>query len=475
MFYIIVTYVGNTNNFGLLFKTKDPLDEAGWGNPLLLELNGIDPDLFWDDDGRVFVATAGISLQELDIGSGILGEAISIWNGTSGSWPEGPHIYKKDGWYYLLIAEGGTSEGHSISIARAKYIRGPYESNPSNPILTNRDTEEYFQSVGHGDLFQDVTGSWWGLCLAIRSGPSYDYMPMGREAVLFNATWVQGAWPELQPVRGWMATDGLPSSSRPVSQNGPKVDADDQITFKVGVTLPSHFIHHRVPPLNAFTVTDGGLRIEPSRANLTGDNKHTDMALTGQHGLSFIGRRQTHTVFRFSVDLLFNPHSGGQQAGISVFRSQDEHIDLSIVRMSNKTATGSCSALFFGLSSISPSTSMEEQLFPVPQGWENGPIRLHVEASNASNYIFSVSRMGKTQEAITLGNVSSGVVSGRGGVGFFLGSLVGVFATCNGKGTGNKCTPGGEAYVKSWAYEGIAQEVDVDEVIPVNKFARHKL
>lgn len=85
-------------------------------------------------------------------------------------------MYKKDGWYYLLIAEGGTELGHRVSIARAKNITGPYEGNPANPILTNAGTDGLFQTVGHADLFQDNIGNWWGTALATRSGPLWEIL-----------------------------------------------------------------------------------------------------------------------------------------------------------------------------------------------------------------------------------------------------------------------------------------------------------
>lgn len=105
--------------------------------------------------------------QETRQGSGYK----SVWNGTGGAHVEGPRLYKKDGWYYLLIAEGGTELAHAATIARSRDPFGPYESYEGNPLLTNRNTSDYFQTVGHADLFQDATGRWWGVALSTRSGP----------------------------------------------------------------------------------------------------------------------------------------------------------------------------------------------------------------------------------------------------------------------------------------------------------------
>ncbi|KAM0415980.1 hypothetical protein ACHAPT_013079 [Fusarium lateritium] len=451
---------------GVLFQTTDPFHSAQWSDPTILNLKEIDPDLFWDDDGKTYVATAGITLQEVDLKSGKLGEPLNIWNGTANEWPEGPHIYKKDGWYYLLIAEGGTGQGHAVSMARARSITGPYTAYKNNPILTNRDTNEYFQSVGHADLFQTSNGDWWGVCLAIRTGPSYELMPMGREAALFNVTWKRGEWPQLQPVRGRMSGDRLPGVHLPALGNGPTAAGDDGYDFTEVTTMPPHFIHHRVPPPNASSVTRKGLMIKPSRANLTGDSGSTELELTGQRGLSLIGRRQAHTLFAFSLDLEFRPQADGQEAGITVFRSQHEHINLGIVRMESKSRHGARSQLVFRLAGASPSTKVSMQIYQVPQSWEKGTIRLEIQASNASVYTFAAMPVKAPQRRMVIGTVSAGAVSGLGGKGFFLGSFIGAFATCNGAGSGQKCPEGGDVLITRWIYKGLGQQILVDEIVP---------
>jgi beta-xylosidase len=87
----------------------------------------------------------------LNLETGVIGPYINIWNGTGASSPEGPHVYKKDDYYYLLIAEGGTGSGHMATIARAKTTSGLYESAPHNPVLTSANTTQFFQNVGHAD------------------------------------------------------------------------------------------------------------------------------------------------------------------------------------------------------------------------------------------------------------------------------------------------------------------------------------
>jgi beta-xylosidase len=266
-FYVICEYLGTTTNQtnGVLFKTTNPFDDKAWSDPVKFNAPKIDPDLFWDDDGKVYVATQGVILQEMNIKTGAMGPVHSLWNGTGGVWPEGPHIYKRDGWYYLLIAEGGTAEDHAVTMARARNITGPYQPSPHNPHLTARGTNEYFQTVGHADLFQDTKGEWWGTALATRWGGNGTYFPMGRETVLFPVTWNKGEWPIMQPVRGKMNGWALPAPSRDIPGTGPFNSDPDVYDFAAGTTIPRNLVHWRVPRDNAFAVTQKGLQVALGR------------------------------------------------------------------------------------------------------------------------------------------------------------------------------------------------------------------
>ncbi|KAK3197516.1 hypothetical protein GRF29_216g440421, partial [Pseudopithomyces chartarum] len=199
-FYLITSYI-NQRKWDpklILFTTKDPFKD-GWHGPIRLQNPGhdIDPDLFWDQDGTPYVSVAaGISITPMDLTTGApLGATFKVWNGTGDRNPEGPHLYRKDNWYYLLIGEGGTETNHSVTMARSRTLRGPYEGYDKNPVLTAKGTENYFQTVGHADLFQDAAGNWWGVALATRSGPEWVNYPMGRETVLVPVRWEEGEFP----------------------------------------------------------------------------------------------------------------------------------------------------------------------------------------------------------------------------------------------------------------------------------------
>ena len=457
VFYVVCEYLnvpGKTA--GVLFTSTNPFDDASWSNPVMFPSNKIDPDLFWDADGKVYTATQGIQLQELNLTTGALGPAIPLWNGTGGVWPEGPHIYKRpdgDGgyYYYLLIAEGGTAEDHAITIARSRNLTGPYTPHPRNPILTNRGTQEYFQTVGHGDLFQDTRGNWWGMSLATRSGPEYKSYPMGREAVLFPVTWADGEWPVLQPVRGRMEGWPLPKPTRDVPGEGPFNGDPDVYDFTEGgeAAMPRNLVHWRVPREGAFSVTKKGLKVVLGRNSLSGAPGGSEPAAKA---VSFVGRRQTHSLFRFGVDLDFAPRAEGQEAGVTAFLTQAANLQLGV-------------SLVGGELSFRFNASGKVTTTAVPRKWAGERVRLEIEMTTPTEYTFAALRAGDEKSRLVLGKASAELLSG--GSGSFVGTLIGVYATCNGAGSGVDCPNGTpDAYFRQWKYTGTAQYISATEKIP---------
>lgn len=465
-FFVICEYLGTPSGTqGVVFKTTEPFSDGAWSDPVIFRPTKIDPDLFWDDDGKVYSATQTILLQELDLDTGALGNASTIWTGTGGVWPEGPHLYKKDGYYYLLIAEGGTAQDHAVMMARSTSIQGPYTGYEHNPVLTARGTNEFFQTVGHADLFQDINGNWWGVALATRSGPEYQVYPMGRETVLFPVTWKEGEYPVASTVRGKMSGWPLPPQTRDIPGNGPFVSDPDVYDFHPGTPIPRNLLYWRVPAPGTFSTTAQGLQVVPSRNNLTG--QISPLELNGQKGLSFIGRRQTDTELTFSVDLTFSPKDKGTEAGVTVFLTQFNHLDLGVVR----TKCGL--SLHFRAEAQSVNVPVPEtKSVPLPKAWGSGggAIRLEIRAGNRTHYSFSASRTGVDGKVVegskqTVAEASATLVSG--GTGTFVGSLVGVYATCNGAGNGTSCPTGsGNAYFRRWRYTGVAQAISATEDVP---------
>ena len=223
MFWLVCTLVDpqdDARGGNFLMTATDP---AGpWSDPVWLDVDGIDPSIFFDDDGRVWVhgtRPAGepewhdqteVWVRELARESKTLvGPEHVIWNGAlrGAVWAEAPHLYKVDGTYYLLAAEGGTEFHHAVSVARAEAVTGPYVGNKGNPILTHRHLGRGSDVVGagHADLVAAADGSWWAVLLAMRPYGGYHYN-LGRETFLVPVEWEDG-WPVLAPGVGRVPTE----------------------------------------------------------------------------------------------------------------------------------------------------------------------------------------------------------------------------------------------------------------------------
>ncbi|KAL3483774.1 xylosidase : arabinofuranosidase [Aspergillus germanicus] len=463
----------------LLFKTNNPFDSRKWSMPIEIDnpRGTIDPDLFWNNDnGTVYLASGwgSIYLAEVNVETGSSSTPVKIWAGSGGSNPEGPHIFRKDGYFYLLVAEGGIGPNHSATIARSKdSIYGPYESYEGNPILTNRGTDEFFQTVGHADFFQDLRGEWWAAALATRRALDSLRVPMGRETVFTPVTWDAGEWPRLDPVRGKMT--GWPRAAR-VSGPGkpgdlpakyPVVDgADDIDSFPVLFSLPIHFVHHRSRVEESYVPSPperpGWLKLAPSVSNLTGP--FSSFSNSTQQDITFLARRQTASLFSFSVNLAFDSQIGSEEeAGITIFLTQSQHIDLGIISQGTGRKKSRVLRLRATSSRQPDVAALEPAIREIPRSWSpDAPIRLSVVADEDGTYVFSASsstRAGKPSGTIVLGRVSSGTVSG--GEGRFVGTLIGVYATTNGAEV--KTRPPAPAYIRHWKYTPIAQEISEGE------------
>lgn len=309
VFYMITTNVTNRGNF--LVYTRDL--SKGWSEPVWLEQGGIDPSLYFENGKCYMVSNPdnAIWLCEIDPMTGkTLTPSKRIWGGTGGRYPEGPHIYKKDGMYYLLISEGGTEYGHKITIARSKQIDGPYESNPANPILThiNQETQmSPIQGTGHGDLIQAHDGSWWIVCLAFRPQTGTHHL-LGRETFLAPVTWNDKGWPVVNgngTISEEMKANTLPQ--HPVKHNT-NYDFNES-------ELGPEWNYLRNPDNTSYTLSDrkGWLGIKPSEQTLDGNGSP-----------SFVGIRQQHINFQATTCMLV----GAPKAGLTVFRGPQGHYDL---------------------------------------------------------------------------------------------------------------------------------------------------
>lgn len=344
-FYVISTQVGKKGNF--IVTTKDPA--AGWSEPdYLPEIDGIDPSLFFDDDGKAYVTHNGPPLGkprydghraiwqwQLNLDTMRIVKDSGRVLVDAGSrpeqnpiWIEGPHIYKVEGWYYLMCAEGGTANHHSEVIFRTRRLTEPFIPWDNNPILTQRDLDPArpnpIATAGHADLVQTPSGEWWAVFLATRNYQQ-QFFNTGRETYLLPVVWHDG-WPQIL-AKGQRIPDQLPQPSGLMPTEGA-----DPLTGNISVRddFAATELHWQWNRLRTGDVSwyrllpQGGIAIDANTQRL--------------HSLqqpAFIGRRQQHLNYVASTALVL-PRESGTQAGISVFQNQAAHYFLYV----QKSATG---------------------------------------------------------------------------------------------------------------------------------------
>ncbi len=335
-FYVVCTMVDAGGNF--VMTAKDP---AGpWSDPVWFDFEGIDPSLFFDEDGRAWMVNNGapegtplysghraIWIQEFDpVALRMVGPRTLIINGgvdlsKKPVWIEGPHIYRKDGAYFLSCAEGGTSLEHSQVVFRAENLLGPWIPWDQNPILTQRDLDptapQAVTSTGHADLVEGPDGNWWAVFLACRPFSGANHYATGRETFLLPVDWPQGGWPRILS-----AGKRVPYQVR--APKGVSIDQAQATPWTGNFTwrddfdaaaLSSLWITLRAPkqPWWDLTAAPGHLVLTP-RAD----------ALSGTGTPSFLARRLQHSTFSATLALT-PPTSAGVASGLALFQGEKHH------------------------------------------------------------------------------------------------------------------------------------------------------
>lgn len=341
VFYVISTCVFPDKEFAdhsrwenHVWFTKDPCAHDAWSDGIQFYFPGYDTSLFWDeeDGDRVYVQGAlywrvkeGIAQFELDLdtGASLSGDPKPIWSGTGRPIPEAPHMYHKDGWYYLLVAEGGTELDHCATIARSRSVWGPFEECPDNPIIHAASKDAYFQTIGHADIFQSPQGQWFAVALATRDGRVN--FPMGRETVLIPGKWETGQWPVFEArVESIMTmTSDPPEPPKSIDEN-----VLSNFAFEGSKAIwPHNLVRLRNPDEQAYEAIPDALHLRPS---VRGDT------LDGRFGTpTFAARRQTGIECTAEVELIL-PANTQVIAGLSVYLDFESHLDLVLRHSSEK-------------------------------------------------------------------------------------------------------------------------------------------
>jgi alpha-N-arabinofuranosidase len=421
-FYVINTLVDGKTKAGAFIVTA--ADPAGpWSEPhWLKDAPGIDPSLFFDDDGCVwyvgnrmaaqshYEGHTEIWLQELNIKSmRLIGKPQVLWDGAlkRAIWAEAPHIYKIDGRYYLMIAEGGTAHDHAVTIARSDNVIGPYEVNPRNPILTHRHLGLDYPIVGtgHADLVDTPSGEWWMVCLAMRPYGGY-YYNLGRETFLVPVRWEEG-WPIVSPGTGRVEfTYPVPNLREQTWPSPPA--CDDFESSALGFQWNSL----RTPPDEFMSLSERPgylrLRLRPPR-------------MSEPTNPSFVGRRQQHMHFTTRTKLDFRPHNENECAGLTLSQNNNFHFLLIITKGTEPIVR-----------LVKRAQGVEQLLAEASIG--EGEIYLKVEAHEQDYHFYFANQPGEWR---VLAEHVDGRILSTPVAGGFVGAYIAMYASSNGEPSAN--------------------------------------
>ncbi len=412
LFWLVYTdmkrRVGNYKDAHNYLVTAEAI-EGSWSEPVYLGAGAFDPSLFHDDDGRKWLLTAvwdhrdtrnpfsGIRLQEYDAARRQLtGAPQIIFKGTSRGLTEGPHLIKKDGWYYLVVAEGGTGYDHAVTHARSRTIAGPYEVHPDIHPIHGTTTDQLHRS-GHGQIVELDDGTVWHTHLCSRSIGTDSFSLLGRETALQRCEWGEDGWLRVLEVSG----DTL--SETPKSETKSANFADG---------LPSEMQWLRTPHAERLFSTS-------ARPGL--------LRLFGREGLgshfeqSLVARRVTEFFFTAEATLEFQPETYQQSAGLVLYYSSTQFLYL---RISNEAGARSLS-----VAKCEAAHDTGEIIFGEPTRLPpDGPVSLKVDFQGMEAQFFWASDGAWNAHGAPIDASFLCDEKGKGRFGGYAGTFVGVFA-----------------------------------------------
>jgi xylan 1,4-beta-xylosidase len=306
---------------------EDPV--GPWSDPVIVNGSGIDPSIFRDDDDRAYFInqaygpdtySMGIVCQEFDLEEKrLLGEPRLLWPGSGAGYTEGPHLYKRGVWYYLLTAEGGTYHEHQCSIARSRSLWGPYETKPGVSILTMRDRwrDVGISRSGHGDFIEEGGDLRHIAFLAARPYGGRGCANLGRETFLLPVSWSAEGWPVVNENRGVEWECPFPNLPEDAPYDPTGLDSFE------GGTPGFEWNTSRNPDPSRLSLSEhpGFLRIRGSEYSLD-DLRHENL----------VARRQRSIDFTAETVLEFNPADERAEAGLACYYDTRDHITLEITR-----------------------------------------------------------------------------------------------------------------------------------------------
>ena len=364
--------------------------EGPYSEPVFFEEDGIDPSLFHDDDGRHYMLlNRGARIFEIDeTATKRLSETTLLYYGSQKRAVEGPHLLKRDDWYYLFLAEGGTGMGHRETVARSRTLHGIYEPSPYGPVIRQEDERALIQRCGHAKPVSTPDGRWYFVYLCGRALDG-KWTMLGRETALDRFVWTEDGWPMLAAGRGGSTAAPLPLLGAPDAPETP-----DWVTPRP--TAPGEIVWD-----------EGRVTIRGSAYPMT-DTRCRSLCV----------RRQTAFRFSFSASLAV-PDSPGGEAGVTCY--YDEHSFLNIALAGDGERWRVCVSERIGLET-GEAESWEVSAAPGER------VTFAVRADGLSRELSWALEGGEQSGSCALQNVTYLADEGVGIGKRFTGAMVGVYA-----------------------------------------------
>lgn len=322
------SYAWNATPYRRQMVVSSERPEGPYCEPSFIDEDGIDPSIFTDDDGkRYMLLNRGARIFEISPdGKEQLSEAKLLYYGHNKRAPEGSHLLKKDGWYYLFQAEGGTGMGHRISVSRSKELFGNYEPCPFNPIMRQEDPKQAIQRCGHGKPVRTPNGEWYVVYLCGRQIDG-KWSLLGRETALDKITWTADGWPMVNNLQGPSVLAKKPELSEFEVKEEPSefgsCVADNPGTETVeNAALPGlglQWVTVREPEENFAEVREDGVYLLGSRADLCEVSAR-----------NLLLQRQTSFNFTAETKLSFATLQDGQDAGMTCYYDENTYLKFGV-------------------------------------------------------------------------------------------------------------------------------------------------
>ncbi len=367
-FYLVYTIVYTDrqrykDTWNFLVTAKDV--RGPWSKPVKLNCSGFDPSLFHDGDRKYLVNMVidhradtvrfcGIDVQEYDpVAEKLLGEPVRVSRGTGRGTTEGPNIFRRGEYYYLVVAEGGTRYDHCTCVLRSKNVLGPYEPDPHNPVLTSAGQEDVvLQRAGHSQAIEGADGNWYMSHLCSR--PVKRCSILGRESAIQNITWTEDGWFKISANDTGKPELFFEAPAVPGSPGVQVTDHSERVDFSDGRIPLSYMTLRRSFRTNGISVRGGRLHIEGGAS------------IMSKYFQGLLARRQQSLQCDFETEMAFSPRHLNHIAGMLVYYNYDNHYYLKMSR----DEQGS----FLAVSSVVNKVLTDSEAVHLPEG--TGRIRL---------------------------------------------------------------------------------------------------